>query len=116
MSAAERARLVAILGLLGSNHDGERAAAALQAEAFRKRHGLTWEQLLSGQTVYVDREVVVETAVPVDRIIYRWPLLWRLELIKGGAVDRAVGVALGSIPIIIVLAAYASKIRQALGY
>jgi hypothetical protein len=47
MSAAERARLARILGMLGSEHAGERAAAALQAEAFRKRHGLTWEGMLS---------------------------------------------------------------------
>jgi len=47
MSPAERARLARILGMLGSEHDGERAAAGLQAEAFRKRHGLTWAQLLT---------------------------------------------------------------------
>ena len=29
--------------MLGSEHEGERSSAALQAEAFRKRHGLTWE-------------------------------------------------------------------------
>lgn len=43
----ERQRLAAILGMLGSEHAGERAAAALQAEAFRKKHGLTWAELLA---------------------------------------------------------------------
>jgi hypothetical protein len=33
--------------MLGSDHAGERAAAGLQAEAFRKKHGLTWEQMLT---------------------------------------------------------------------
>jgi hypothetical protein len=33
--------------MLGSEHAGERAAAGLQAEAFRKRHGLTWEAMLA---------------------------------------------------------------------
>ena len=47
MNATDRRRLAAILGMLGSEFDGERAAAGLQAEAFRKRHGLTWEQMLS---------------------------------------------------------------------
>jgi hypothetical protein len=47
MTAAKRQRLARILGMLGSEHAGERASAALQAEAFRKRHGLTWEQMLS---------------------------------------------------------------------
>lgn len=47
MTAAERQRLARILGMLGSEHAGEQAAAAFQAEAFRKRHGLTWEAMLS---------------------------------------------------------------------
>lgn len=47
MTDQERQRLAAILGMLGSDHAGERAAAALQAEAFRKRHGLTWSELLA---------------------------------------------------------------------
>jgi hypothetical protein len=33
--------------MLGSEHAGERAAAALHAEAFRKRHGLSWEGMLA---------------------------------------------------------------------
>ena len=56
MTAAERQRLARILGMLGSEFEGERASAGLQAEAFRKRHGLTWEEMLSLPAV----EVVVE--------------------------------------------------------
>jgi hypothetical protein len=67
VTPTNRLRLAAILGMLGSEHQGERAAAALQAEAFRRKHGLTWEQIVSGRTVYVDREVPIETAVYVDR-------------------------------------------------
>jgi hypothetical protein len=47
LTADERARLARILGMLGSEYPGERASAGLQAEAFRKRHGLTWEAMLS---------------------------------------------------------------------
>jgi hypothetical protein len=47
MTPTDRRRLAAILGMLGSEFDGERAAAGLQAEAFRKKHGLTWEQMLT---------------------------------------------------------------------
>ena len=47
MTATERRRLARILGMLGSEHAGERASAALQAEAFRKRHNMTWEQMLA---------------------------------------------------------------------
>jgi hypothetical protein len=43
----DRQRLIAILGMLGSEHAGERAAAALQADRLRKQLGVTWEQLLS---------------------------------------------------------------------
>ena len=53
MSSADRAKLARILGMLGSEHAGERASAALQAEAFRKRHGMTWEEMIQGKTVYL---------------------------------------------------------------
>ena len=47
MTPADRQRLARILGMLGSEHAGERASAALRAEAFRKRHGMTWEDALA---------------------------------------------------------------------
>ena len=47
MTDADRQRLAAILGMLGSEHAGERAAAGLQAEAFRRKHRLTWPELLA---------------------------------------------------------------------
>ena len=47
MTDIDRRRLARILGMLGSEHAGERASAALQAEAFRKRHAMTWEQMLA---------------------------------------------------------------------
>ena len=56
MTASDRQRLARILGMLGSEHAGERASAALQAEAFRKRHAMTWEEMLARPAV----EVVVE--------------------------------------------------------
>jgi TorA maturation chaperone TorD len=49
MTEPERQRLAAILGMLGSAHAGERAAAALQAEALRRKLGLTWAELLATQ-------------------------------------------------------------------
>jgi hypothetical protein len=49
ITTSERARLAAILGMLGSDHAGERAAAGLHAEAFRKKHRLTWAELLALQ-------------------------------------------------------------------
>jgi hypothetical protein len=53
MTAADRAKLARILGMLGSEHAGERASAALQAEAFRKRHAMTWEEMLATPAVEV---------------------------------------------------------------
>ena len=49
MTDTDRQRLAAILGMLGSEHAGERAAAALQAEAFRRHHNLTWAELLAAK-------------------------------------------------------------------
>jgi len=56
MTDIDRRRLARILGMLGSEHAGERASAALQAEAFRKRHAMTWEEMLALPPV----EVVME--------------------------------------------------------
>ncbi len=53
MIDADRERLVRILGRLGSDHAGERAAAGLHAEAFRRKHRLTWEELLNGPPLKV---------------------------------------------------------------
>jgi hypothetical protein len=39
-------RLIKLLGMLGSAHDGERAAAGLKAHELIRRHGLTWEDIL----------------------------------------------------------------------
>jgi septal ring factor EnvC (AmiA/AmiB activator) len=45
------ARLDRILALLGSDHPGERAAAALKAVAFLKRHELSWLDVLEGRAL-----------------------------------------------------------------
>jgi hypothetical protein len=48
MTEADRKRLIAILGMLGSNAVGERDnAAARLAEEFRRKHGLSWADLLA---------------------------------------------------------------------
>jgi hypothetical protein len=39
-------RLIKLLGMLGSAHDGERAAAGLKAHEFIRRHGLTWSDII----------------------------------------------------------------------
>jgi len=41
-----RERLAKLLGMLGSNHEGERANAAAQIERLRKHLGVSWEDLL----------------------------------------------------------------------
>jgi hypothetical protein len=40
-------RLIKLLGMLGSAHDGERAAAALKADAFVRSHGLQWRDVIA---------------------------------------------------------------------
>jgi hypothetical protein len=46
LTAAERRKLIGILGRLGSDHDGERAAAGLLASRLLQSAGLTWSRLL----------------------------------------------------------------------
>jgi hypothetical protein len=40
-------KLVKICGLLGSDHEGERASAAAKADALVRSHGLTWADVIS---------------------------------------------------------------------
>ncbi|MBP0493679.1 hypothetical protein [Roseomonas indoligenes] len=47
LQPGDAARLARVLALLGSDHDGERAAAALAAHRLIKRLGLTWPDLLA---------------------------------------------------------------------
>jgi hypothetical protein len=46
-------RLIKLAGLLGSAHDGERAAAALKCSEFLALQGLTWSDLLQPPPVPV---------------------------------------------------------------
>jgi hypothetical protein len=39
-------RLVKLLGMLGSAHDGEIAAAGRKAHALVRKHGLTWTDII----------------------------------------------------------------------
>ena len=47
--ALDRAKLARVLGLLGSRHPGEVAAAARQAERMRIKAGATWIEILAPQ-------------------------------------------------------------------
>ena len=69
MTDADRKRLAAILGMLGSSSAGERDAAALQAEAFRRKHGLTWKQLVADHVVIVETPVFIDRPMPLVKSI-----------------------------------------------
>jgi hypothetical protein len=43
-------RLLKMLGVLGSAHDGERATAGLKAHELIRRHGLTWSDIIVADT------------------------------------------------------------------
>ncbi len=47
MNATERQRMIGALGRLGSDADGERAAAGLLASRMLRTSGLTWEQVIA---------------------------------------------------------------------
>jgi cupin superfamily acireductone dioxygenase involved in methionine salvage len=46
LTAIDAHRLVKLLGMLGSHHDGERAAAALMADRLVRERGLTWRDVI----------------------------------------------------------------------
>lgn len=47
LAPADSARLAKLLGLLGSNHSGERAAAGLKAHRLVSSRNLSWSDLLA---------------------------------------------------------------------
>lgn len=49
--ALPRQRLAAVLGMLGSDHDGEVLNAARTAERLRRDAGVTWQELLAPSPV-----------------------------------------------------------------
>ncbi len=51
----DRARLSKLLGLLGSVHDGEVAAAGRAADALVRRAGLTWSEVLTPRLLAPDQ-------------------------------------------------------------
>jgi hypothetical protein len=46
LSDDDRLMLVKLLGMLGSDHDGEVVNAARQIEKLRRQIGLTWDELI----------------------------------------------------------------------
>jgi len=67
MRKGDLTRLVRILGMLGSDHDGERAAAALAADRLVRGSGWTWWDLLA--PARVSRPVRSQWADPfTDRL------------------------------------------------
>jgi hypothetical protein len=47
MTALDREQLARVLGMPGSDHDGEVAAAGRQAERIRRQADMTWSEVLS---------------------------------------------------------------------
>lgn len=47
MANFDRERLIKLLGMLGSDHDGERAAAARMVHEFARNAGLSWDVLIA---------------------------------------------------------------------
>ena len=52
----QRDRLAAVLGMLGSAHDGEALAAARMAERMRREAGATWHELLAASEPHTATE------------------------------------------------------------
>ena len=49
MTELDGDKLAKILGMLGSNHDGERAVAAALADKMVRELGLTWSHVIAGR-------------------------------------------------------------------
>ncbi len=51
LPAVERGKLVKICGMLGSDHDGERASAAKLADDMLRALGLTWDAVIAPKSL-----------------------------------------------------------------
>lgn len=63
MDSSKRARLIQILGMMGSAHDGEILTAAKMAQRLLGSEATTWEEVLNGGSGYTEdivRQVVTE--------------------------------------------------------
>ncbi|MGF6229785.1 hypothetical protein QFZ27_003740 [Inquilinus ginsengisoli] len=70
MRRGDLTRLIRILGMLGSDHDGERAAAALAADRLVRGSGWNWSDLLA--PARVSRPVRAQPVDPLtDRLAAR---------------------------------------------
>jgi len=72
MSDADRKRLTALLGMLGSSSAGERDNAARQAERLRRRLGKSWNDLVGDHVVYIDRFIPPWPTQPVPPKWFWW--------------------------------------------
>lgn len=58
MTPETRARLVRLLGMCGSSHDGERASAAALADRLVRDAGLVWEQVVAAAVPAIGPAIV----------------------------------------------------------
>jgi hypothetical protein len=71
LTADERARLANILGRLGSDHQGERDAAALAAMRFMRQRGIVWPQVIGPVSFSTS------TTMTAADDLGTWPRGWR---------------------------------------
>ncbi|MFL5256761.1 MAG: hypothetical protein ACJ8AI_28480 [Rhodopila sp.] len=67
LSQQERTRLAKLLGMLGSNHSGERDAAGLAAHRLVMNAGMTWQDVLTPQVEHHRRKPEPEPDWPPPR-------------------------------------------------
>ncbi|MGX1352998.1 hypothetical protein AB7M49_006607 [Bradyrhizobium elkanii] len=62
----QRGHLIKLLGMLGTSHDGERAAAGLKAHQFLIRLGLSWRDVIGAPSLVPAGEPEVSWIEMVD--------------------------------------------------
>lgn len=96
ISTVDRIRLEALLGMLGSDHAGERENAAKLVEQFRRQRGLNWGDLLAkypASTRLSDGppRTVVPRVIP-GPVSGRQDAVWRWSLLAGLLVVGSIAV------------------------
>lgn len=87
----DRERLIKLLGLLGSSFDGEVAAAGRKAAQFIRDRDLTWDSVLSAQSLAPPPPPPPRETKRDNNVLTDWPRHWRDALavcIRHSADDR----------------------------
>jgi len=100
LTQAERTKLLGVLGMLGSDHDGERAAAGLLAVKLLRERGLGWDDVLAPPPPAPDDRSWKQDAIEAGRspgLLTEWERGFIRNLLHGERISAKQRITLDAI-------------------